>query len=153
MLQRIPLWLITWQLTTQPCWFHGLNIISAASNVVFWTFFRAKTCCVVCHAYCFCYGGTNMAGRNVWKTTFHSTFAFEGTSMEPTTKRHLHSVLHRLDHLAFNLYIIHLEMVSPYVNCLLFTVQIKCYIVHKFKAMNGSITSPMQPSTTLRFLN
>ena len=43
-------------------------------NVVFWTFFLAKTCCVVCHAYCLCYGGTNMARKNVWKTTFHSTF-------------------------------------------------------------------------------
>ena len=32
---------------------------SNESNVVFWTFLRAKTCCVVCHAYCFCYGGTN----------------------------------------------------------------------------------------------
>ena len=37
------------------CCFHGPSIISAASNVVFWTFFRAKTCCVVCHACCFCY--------------------------------------------------------------------------------------------------
>ena len=52
-------------------WFHGPRIISAASNVVFWKFFLAKTCCVVCHAYyCFCYGGTNMARKNVWKTTF-----------------------------------------------------------------------------------
>ena len=33
------------------CWFSGPRIISAASNVVFWTFFHAKTCCVVCHAY------------------------------------------------------------------------------------------------------
>ena len=27
-------------------------------------FYRAKICCVVCHAYCFCYGGTNMARKN-----------------------------------------------------------------------------------------
>ena len=27
--------------------------------------FRAKTCCVVCQAYCFCYGGTKMARKNV----------------------------------------------------------------------------------------
>ena len=45
------------------CWFHGPRIISAALNVVFWTFFRTKTCCVVCHTYCFCYGGTNMAQK------------------------------------------------------------------------------------------
>ena len=44
-------------------WFRGPSIISVASNLVFWTFFRAKTCCVVCHAYCFCYGGTNMARK------------------------------------------------------------------------------------------
>ena len=63
---------------------------------------RAKTCCVVCHAYCFCYDGTNMAQKNVWKTTFHSTFqmiqlqpissrknnrkTFEGVFMEATSK-------------------------------------------------------------------
>ena len=40
------------------------SIISTASNVVFWTFFRAKTCRVVCHAYCFSYGRTNMAREN-----------------------------------------------------------------------------------------
>ena len=39
----------------------------------FLNIFCAKTCCVVCHAYCFCYGGTNMAWKNVRKTTFHST--------------------------------------------------------------------------------
>ena len=49
------------------CWFHRPSIISAASNVVFWTFFRAKTCCVACHVYCFYYGGTNMARKDVWK--------------------------------------------------------------------------------------
>ena len=52
------------------CWFYGPSIISAASNVVFWTFFCTKTCCVVCHAYCFCYGGTNTARKNVWKPHF-----------------------------------------------------------------------------------
>ena len=31
-------------LVNHPCWFHGPRIISEASNVVFWTFFRAKTC-------------------------------------------------------------------------------------------------------------
>ena len=31
----------------------------------FLNIFCAKTCCVVCHAYCFCYGGTNMARKNV----------------------------------------------------------------------------------------
>ena len=30
----------------------GPSIIPAASNVVFWTSFLAKSCCVVCHAYC-----------------------------------------------------------------------------------------------------
>ena len=59
---------ISW---TVSCRFHGPSIISAASNVVFWTF---KTSCVVCHAYCFCYGGIYMARKHVWKTTFHSTF-------------------------------------------------------------------------------
>ena len=82
------------------CWFHGPRIISAASNVVFWTFFRAKTCCVVCHAYCFCYGRTKMARKNVWKphsirllrwfnfsqsgSRKNNRKAFEGASMEPT---------------------------------------------------------------------
>ena len=56
------------------CWFHIPSIISAASNVVFWTFLRAKTCCVVCHTCCFCYGGTDMARKMVWKTTFHLTW-------------------------------------------------------------------------------
>ena len=94
------------------CWFHGPSIISTASNVVFWTCFRAKTCCVVCHAYCFCYGGTNMARKNVWKTTFHSTLrwfnfsqsasrknnrkAFEGASMEPTNLNSSISLILRL---------------------------------------------------------
>ena len=40
----------------------------------FLNIFRAKTCCVVCHAYCFGYGGTNMAQKKRLKTTFHSTF-------------------------------------------------------------------------------
>ena len=31
----------------------------------FLNIFCAKTCCVVCHAYCFCYGRTNMARKNV----------------------------------------------------------------------------------------
>ena len=31
----------------------------------FLTIFCAKTCCVVCHAYSFCYGGTNMTRKNV----------------------------------------------------------------------------------------
>ena len=48
------------------CWFHGPRIISAASNVVFWTFFRAKTCLVICNPYCFFYGRTNMA-HLVWE--------------------------------------------------------------------------------------
>ena len=56
------------------CRFHGPRIISAASNVVFWTFFHAKICRVVGNAHCFFYGRTNMARKNVWKTTFHSTF-------------------------------------------------------------------------------
>ena len=56
------------------CWFHGSRIILAALNLVFWTFFCAKTCCVVCHLYFFCYNATNMARRNVQKTTFDSTF-------------------------------------------------------------------------------
>ena len=54
------------------CWFHGPRISWAASNLVFWTFFCAKTCCVVCHAYCFCYG-TNMVRKNVRK---HIPFDF-----------------------------------------------------------------------------
>ena len=45
------------------CWFHGSRIISAASNLVFWTLFRTKTCCVVCHSYCFCYSAINMARK------------------------------------------------------------------------------------------
>ena len=48
-------------------------MISAASNLVFRTFFRNKTCCVVCHSYCFCYSATNMARTNVQNTTFDST--------------------------------------------------------------------------------
>ena len=35
------------------CWFHGSTIISAALNLVFWTFFLAKTCCIVCQSSCF----------------------------------------------------------------------------------------------------
>ena len=68
------------QLNTDPsfacsmtCWFQGSRIISAASNLAFWTFFRSKTCCVVCHSYCFCYSATNMARKKVQKTTFDST--------------------------------------------------------------------------------
>ena len=37
-------------------------------------FSRQNLLPAVCHSYCFCYGGTNMARKNVWKTTFHSTF-------------------------------------------------------------------------------
>ena len=78
------------------CWFHGPNIISAASNVVFWTFFRSETCCIVCHTYCFCYGGTNMARKMSEKPHSirllrwfkqeqeNSRKAFEGASMEAT---------------------------------------------------------------------
>ena len=40
---------------------HHLNSFKSG----FLNFFRAKTCCVVCHAYCFCYGETNMARKNV----------------------------------------------------------------------------------------
>ena len=54
-------------LQRRSCWFHGPRIISASSNVVFWTFSRAKTCWVVCNAYCSCDGRTNMARKNVWK--------------------------------------------------------------------------------------
>ena len=69
----------------------------------FLNIFRAKTCCAVCHAYCFCYGGTNMARRNVWKPHFirllrwfnlsqsesrkNNRKAFEGASVEPTMSR------------------------------------------------------------------
>ena len=64
-------------------------------------FFGVKTCCVVCHAYCFCYGGTNMARKmseNIdsigllrWFNFSQSGSrknnrkAFEGASMEPTS--------------------------------------------------------------------
>ena len=83
------------------CWFYGPRIISTASNVVFWTFFRPKTCRVVCNAHCFFYGRANMARKYVWKTKFHSTLrwlnfsqsgsrknnrkTFEGASVEPTS--------------------------------------------------------------------
>ena len=67
----------------------------------FLNIFRAKTCCVVCHAYCFCYCGTNMARKNVWKEPHsirllrwcnisqsgsrkNNRKAFERASMEPT---------------------------------------------------------------------
>ena len=40
----------------------------------FLNIFCAKTCWVNCNAYCFCYGGTKMARKNIWKTTFQSTF-------------------------------------------------------------------------------
>ena len=82
------------------CWFDGRSIISTASNVVFWIFFCAKTCCIVCHAYCFCYGGTNMARKISEKphsnrllrwfnfsqseSRKNNRKAFEGASMEPT---------------------------------------------------------------------
>ena len=82
------------------CWFHGSRIISAVSNLVFWTFFRVKTCGIVCHSYCFCYSATNMALKNVQKNTYDSTFemirlqpirkqennrkTFERASVEPT---------------------------------------------------------------------
>ena len=56
------------------CWFHGPVIISAVANVVFWTFFGAKTCCVACHSYCFCYGGTSMAPKKCLKN--HIPFDF-----------------------------------------------------------------------------
>ena len=68
------------------CWFHGPRIISAASNVAFWTFFRAKTCCVVCHAYCFCYGGTNMARKNVWKPHSNRLLRWFNCSQSETRK-------------------------------------------------------------------
>ena len=67
------------------CWFHGPSIISAASNVVFWTFFLTKPCCVVCHAYCFWYGPTNMAQEKCPKKHIpfdfwnDSTLANQGT--------------------------------------------------------------------------
>ena len=72
-------------------------------SLVFWTFFRAKMCCVVCHSYCFCYSATDRARKNVWNTMFDWTLrwfdfrqsenrknnrkTFEGSSMEPTTRR------------------------------------------------------------------
>ena len=45
----------------------------------FLNIFSRQTCCVVCQGYCFYYGGTNMARKNVWKTTFHSTFWGDST--------------------------------------------------------------------------
>ena len=87
--------------TAPVSWFHRPRIISAALNVVFWTFFRAKICSVVCHAYCFCWGGTNMARKNVWKphsirllrwfnfsqsrSRKNNRKAFEGAFMEQTS--------------------------------------------------------------------
>ena len=66
----------------------------------FLNIFRARTCCVVCHAYCFCYVRTKMARKNVWKSPFirllrwfnfsqsgsrkNNRKALEGASMEPT---------------------------------------------------------------------
>ena len=66
----------------------------------FLNIFRAKTCCVVYHSYCFCYRTANMARKNVRKATFDSTSemirlqpirkqennrkTFEGASVEPT---------------------------------------------------------------------
>ena len=82
------------------CWFHGSRIISAASDLVFWTFLRAKTCCVVCHSYCFCYSATNMARKMSKKLCSirllrwsdfsqsenrkNNRRTFEGASVEPT---------------------------------------------------------------------
>ena len=40
---------------------HHLSSFKCSCLNIFW---RPKTCCVVCHAYCFCYGGTNMARKN-----------------------------------------------------------------------------------------
>ena len=76
----------------------------------FLNIFRAKTYCVVCHAYCFCYDGTNIARKsvrklhfNVWNLHFirllrwfnlsqsgsrkNNRKAFEGASMEPTNQK------------------------------------------------------------------
>ena len=33
------------------------------SSLVFWTFLCVKTCCAVCHSYCFCHSATNMARK------------------------------------------------------------------------------------------
>ena len=35
-------WFLELKELTVTCWFHGPRIISAASNVVFWTFFAPK---------------------------------------------------------------------------------------------------------------
>ena len=68
----------------------------------FLNIFRAKTCWVVCNAYCFCYVRTNMVQRNVWKKPHsirllrwfkfsqsgskkNNRKTFEGASVEPTT--------------------------------------------------------------------
>ena len=104
--------LYRWKVVTRPkfkfylvrtCWFQGSRIISAASNLVFWTFFRAKTCCVVCHSYSFCYRA------KIWREKMskkpcsirllrwfdfsqsvnrrNNRRTFEGASVEPTIPR------------------------------------------------------------------
>ena len=84
------------------CWFHGPSIISAASNVIFWTFFRAKTCCVVCTHI------VSATVEQIWRKKMsekphsirllrwfnfsqsgsrkNNRKAFEGASMEPTMR-------------------------------------------------------------------
>ena len=42
----LPKMLLLTQIIPLHCWFHGPRIISAASNLFFWTFFRARTCCI-----------------------------------------------------------------------------------------------------------
>ena len=81
------------------CWFHG-----SRANLILWTFFRAITCCLVCHSYCFSYGAANMAQKMSKNPPFDSTQlrwfdlsqserrknngkTFEGTSVEPTKLR------------------------------------------------------------------
>ena len=67
------------------CWFHGSRIISAASNLVFWTFFRAKACCVVCHSYCFCYSASSMARKKMSKN--HIRFDFSQSENRQTMEK------------------------------------------------------------------
>ena len=87
------------ELVQASCWFHGPRIISAASNLVFWTFFRAKTCCLVCHSYCVCYSATNMARKKPrsiqllrWfdisqsENRKNNSKTFERASVEPTNQ-------------------------------------------------------------------
>ena len=55
-------------------WFHGPGIISAASNVVFWTFFLLQNLLCTLSRLLFLLRWNKCGAKNVWKTTFHSTF-------------------------------------------------------------------------------